>query len=437
MYDKPPDKIGKYRVLRELGRGATSCVYLAEDAFRGREVAIKVVHIGRSGDTDLRRRYKRVFLNEAALAGKLNHPHIVAIYDAANEDDLSYLVMERVHGGTLDQYCTADALLPLDRLVEIIFKASVALDYAHRQGVIHCDIKPANILINGETDIKISDFGAAYCGSAEHTFLTGVGSPAYMSPEQVQEKQVNHQTDIYSLGVVMYQLLTGRLPFQGASRGSLLYQVVNIEPVPPSAIRRGIPPELERIVTRALAKSRAARYATWLEFSRDLAQAFGHLKLPDETVSDTEKFTTVRALPFFADFRDVEIWEALRLAHWHRVEGGTALVREGDTGDGFYVLVAGEAVASRSGRMLETLTPGHCFGEILYFADTESLRRTTVMTRTPCVALELKALGLRNATDALQMQFNRAFMRILVERLAKREQQIADESTPDKLLSAA
>lgn len=434
MFDKPPEKIGKYRVLGELGRGATSCVYLAEDAFHGREVAIKVVHIGRSGDTDLRRRYKRVFLNESALAGKLNHPHIVSIYDAANEEDLSYLVMERVRGGTLDQYCSPDSLLPLDRLVEIIFKASVALDYAHRQGVIHCDIKPANILINGDSDIKISDFGAAYCGQAEHTFLTGVGSPAYMSPEQVQEKQVNHQTDIYSLGVVMYQLLTGRLPFQGASRGSLLYQVVNIDPVPPSAIRRGIPPDVERIVLKAMAKSRATRYGTWMEFSRDLAQAFGHLKLPDEAVSDTEKFTAIRALPFFTDFRDVEIWETLRLAYWHRVEADTVLVREGETGDGFYVLVSGEAVASRSGKALETLAPGNCFGEILYFADAESQRRTTVVARTPCVAVELKALGLRNATDALQMQFNRAFMRILVERLAQREAQIAQ---PESMRPAA
>lgn len=421
MSEKAPEKIGKYRVIRELGRGATSCVYLCEDAFRSREVAVKVVKSAAGADSDLNRRYKRVFMNEAALAGKLNHPHIVAIFDAASEDDMSYLVMEHVDGGTLDQYGTPDALLPLERLVEIVFKASIALDYAHRQGVIHCDIKPANILIRGDSDIKISDFGAAYFGDADHTFLTGVGSPAYMSPEQIQERQVTHQTDIYSLGVVMYQLLTGRLPFQGSSRGSLLYQIVNIDPVPPSTIRRGLPPALDQIVMRAIAKPLSARYHHWNEFSRDLAQAFKYLTLPEESVSDTEKFTTLRALPFFDDFRDVDLWETLRLARWQRPGADTTLLREGEKFDGFFVLTSGEIEISRAGRTIDVGGPGHCFGNILYFEDDERLRSTTVKTRTTCVAIEVRARDLRAASDALQMQFNRAFIRILVDRLEHRE----------------
>ncbi|MBI1396104.1 MAG: protein kinase [Betaproteobacteria bacterium] len=432
MSDKTPERIGKYHVLRELGRGATSCVYLCDDAFHSREVAVKVVKSANSTDTDLGRRYKRVFMNEAALAGKLNHPHIVAIYDAASDDEMSYLVMEHVDGGTLDQYCSPDALLPLERLVEIVFKASIALDYAHRQGVIHCDIKPANILIQGSSDIKISDFGAAYFGDADHTFLTGVGSPAYMSPEQIQERQVTHQTDIYSLGVVMYQLLTGRLPFQGSSRGSLLYQIVNIEAAPPSTIRRGLPPALDQIVMRAMAKPLSQRYQHWNEFSRDLAQAFKYLTVPEESVSDTEKFTTLRALSFFEDFRDVDLWEMLRLGRWHRMDADSVILREGQEVDGFYVLTSGEIEVSRSGRVIDRGGPGHCFGDILYFEDARGLRSTTITTRTPGVAIEVRARELRGASDALQMQFNRAFIRILVDRLEHRESRIVADWRNDE-----
>ena len=156
-----PEKIGKYPILREIGRGATSTVYLGRDPFANRDVAIKVVRNQSPGDTDLQRRFRKVFLNEAALVGKLFHPHILAIYDAVSEVDLSYIVMEYVDGKTLENYSEVANLLPVSKVVEIVFKCSLALAFAQRHGVIHCDIKPANILISGDTDIKISDFGAA------------------------------------------------------------------------------------------------------------------------------------------------------------------------------------------------------------------------------------------------------------------------------------
>ena len=424
-----PDKIGKYRVLSELGRGATSRVFLAEDPFLERKVAIKVIKDDAPTDTYMRRRFQRVFMNEAALTGKLEHPHIIAIFDAVTEEDEdSYLVMEYVDGQTLEHHSTPEALLPLERIVEIMFKASLALDYAYRHGVIHCDINPANIMLAGDTDIKVTDFGAAFYDAADHTYLTGVGSPAYMSPEQVLEKQLNHQTDIYSLGVVLYQLITGKLPFQGSNRGSLLYQILNIEAVPPSVHRWGVPPELDRIVLRALAKPLTDRYQHWSEFSRDLAHVFKHLTLPEESVSDTEKFTAVRALSFFQDFRDVEIWEALRLGMWHRFSGNETVLREGDDGDGFFVLTAGEVRVSRGGNVLDVLKAGHCFGEILYFHENKTLRTTTIITHTPCVVLEIKARSLREASDGLQMQFNRSFMRVLVKRLDQRETRLVAQA---------
>jgi serine/threonine protein kinase len=250
MNEAIPSKIGKYPVIREIGRGATSRVYLGRDPFANRDVAIKLVSYEAGVNTDLQRRFRKVFINEASLVGKLIHPHIMAIYDADVADAYSYIVMEYVDGPTLEHYCNVARLLPVERVVEIAFKCSLALEFAHRRGVIHRDIKPANILISAQGDIKISDFGVALQAEAEHTHLQGVGSPSYMSPEQVQDKELSHQTDIYSLGVVMYQLLTGKLPFVAATKASLLYQIINIEPLPPSTHRTDISPDLGRLQPR-------------------------------------------------------------------------------------------------------------------------------------------------------------------------------------------
>ena len=421
-----PQRIGKYPVLRELGAGATSRVYLAEDPFADRQVAIKVIRRDAFGDAEQRRRIQSLFLNEAALAGKLAHPHIAAIHDAIDEADASYLVMEFVDGTTLSRHCSFDALLPMERVVEIAFKAGLALAYAAQQGVIHCDIKPGNLLLAGGNELKITDFGAAQYASAQHTYLSGVGSPAYMSPEQVADRQLNHQTDIYSLGVVLYQLLTGKLPFQGTTRESLMYQIMNIEPQPPSRHRPAIPAGLDRVVLRAIAKSREERYSDWREFARDLARLFDHLSLPEQSYTDAERFSALRLLPMLQDFGDVEIWETLRIGLWHRMPAGTIVVEEGETGDGFFVLAAGEALVSRAQVPLETLQRGHCFGEILYFEGGSVQRATTISASTPLIVLEIKARALASASAACQMQFNKAFLRILVKRIERLQQRVAE-----------
>ena len=429
MSDPLPERIGKYPVVRALGCGATSHVYLAEDPFSGQQVAIKVIQRDPAANAELRRRIHSAFLNEATLTGKLNHPHIAAIHDAVNESDHSYLVMEYVAGGTLEQHCGIDALLPVERVVELVFKASLALAYAQQHGVIHCDIKPGNLLLSGPTGLKISDFGAAQYSAAEHTYLTGIGSPAYMSPEQVADKRLNHQTDIYSLGVVLYQLLTGKLPLHGSTRESLMYQILNIKPPPPSAHRAELSVRLDRIVLRALAKSREARYAEWRDFARELAQLFEHLSLPDQDLSDVERFSALRMLPMFRDFGDVEIWETLRIGQWHRIPAGTAVLREGDPGDGFFILAAGEVEVSRAGHALERLMPGHCFGEILYFESSSARRTTTMTATTPLVLMEIKARMLARASPACQTQFNQSFLRVLVKRIERLQQRVATEAS--------
>lgn len=412
-----PEKIGKYAIQREIGRGATSVVYLARDPFANRDVAIKVVHAQPEGDTDLQRRFRKVFLNEAALVGKLFHPHILAIYDAFSEGELSYVVMEYVQGNTLEHYCDIAHLLPVNQVVEIVFKCSLALAFAQRQGVIHCDVKPANILVTGGMDIKISDFGAALYDNAQHTHLKGVGSPAYMSPEQVQDKELDFRTDIYSLGVVMFQMLTGKLPFRASSKASLLYQVVNIPPVPPSTFRREIPADLDRLVLRCLEKSPEARYPAWSDFARELTYSYRNLEIPTDSVSDTEKFSTLKSLSFFRDFRDQELWEVVRIAQWRKLLPDHCVIREGDSGDGFFVIASGEAKVTKAGRLLNILRPGDCFGEMLYFSETNTRRSTTITSLSPLTAIEVKAANLGQGSDTLQKEMNKAFLRILIDRL--------------------
>lgn len=419
-----PQRIGKYDVVRELGRGTAGVVYLARDAFARRDVAIKVFPHSETGG--LQGRHRSLFLNEAALVGRFTHPHIVRLLDVAVEDAFSYIVMEYVRGHSLARHTTADNFLPLEKVVEVIFKVSRALEYMHRHGVIHRDVKPANILITEALDVKVADFGIAVLADATRTSLVNVGSPGYMSPEQVLDRPLTHQTDIYSLGVVLYHLLTGRLPFAGSSYASLVYQILHHEPPPLSTFRPDLPEGFEEIVNRALQKDLDVRYHSWIEFGADLAVLVRGLQVPREDLSDTHKFYTMRNLSFFRGFREVEIWEALRIATWLRMPAGAMLIREGDQGDAIYVMVEGEAEVSRGGKSLARLEPGDCYGEMLYFADDSAARTTTIVATRPVQVIEIKAAALSAASDACQVQFNKAFMRILIDRLTAANRKLSE-----------
>jgi serine/threonine protein kinase len=413
------DHIGKYEVIKKLGDGATSEVYLCHDPFNNRDVAVKVVVEERIRDIEGGKLTKKLFITEASLAGKLLHPHIVQIYDAVVDDKMNYIVMEYVPGGTLERFCDPATLMPIDKIVEIIFKCTRALDFAHKLGVTHRDIKPANILLSGETDIKISDFGAALMTSADMTQVTGIGSPAYMSPQQIKEQPLDHQTDIYSLGVVMYQLLTGVLPFQASNNFSMMYQITNVEPPLPSSHREEIPLAVDRIVRKAMQKDLDRRYATWGEFSFDLAEAFrsGHLAIRTQQVADTEKFNTMRALSFFTDFTDAELWEVMRISTWANLPEDTIIMKDGDTGDFFCILASGEVKVSKRKKLLNVLTPGECFGEMAYLARTGNERTADVSTMSDSQVIKIRTADLGKASEGCRHRFDRAFMGILVERL--------------------
>jgi len=425
-HSAPPEAVGKYPVLRELGRGATSKVYLARDPFANRDVAIKVFQFDKKADAHEERMLHKAFVAEAALAGKLNHPHIVDIFDAVVEPDRSYLVMEYVAGTTLETYAVPESLLPVSKVVEIIFKCIRALEYACRHGIIHRDIKPANILLSETGETKVSDFGASFQQRlTDTTQIHGVGSPAYMSPEQIRMETLTHQTDIYSLGVTMYRLLTGRLPFSVSTQAALTYAILNTEPQRPVKLRPELPGLLDAVVMKAMEKDPAARYPSWLEFGKDLGQAFASLRLAGSTVSDSEKFTKLRDCPFFEDFNDVALWELIRIGAWKPVGAQSVLIREGEAGDSFYFLVDGEVDVTLSGKSLATVKAGRCFGELLYFADRTQRRTTTVTSRGPITVMEVKSDAMRAASDACQSAFNKACMRVLIERLVYSNQRLA------------
>ena len=413
-----PTRIGKYEIVRELGRGATSAVFEALDPFTGRRVAIKWVLPEALRDKDHGKRYRKLFITEASLAGKLSHPHIATIYDAVADESGSYIVMEYVDGGTLERFARVDNLLPIPQVLEIVFKCCKALDYAAKQGVIHRDIKPANILLTSDNQIKITDFGAALTIGAQTTQVSGIGSPAYMSPQQLKEMPLTHQTDIYSLGVVLFQLLTGRLPFQASNNYSLIYHVINSEPPPPSRYRPEVPPTLDAIVLRAISKSTEERYQTWEEFAFDLANAFGNLSSRADSIPDSEKFNTLRRLDFFRSFSDVELWEVLRITNWHRYPKDTVLIREGEVGTSFFVLASGEVKVTKQDRLLNVLRVGACFGEMAHLTQHEFVRTASVSALSDITVIEIRSERLQQASESCRHKFNGAFLTMLVERLA-------------------
>ena len=413
------DKIGKYEIIRELGSGATSTVYLATDPFTEQQVAIKLFDLGILRDPSRAKVYRKLLMTEASLAGKLSHPHIAKIIDAVMDNDTNYVVMEYVEGNTLEQFTAVDKLLPIGSIAEIAYKCCKALEYAQHQGVIHRDIKPANILLSGENNIKISDFGAAALQSDKSTQVMGVGSPAYMSPEQVKETRLTHQTDIYSLGVVLYKLLTGKLPFEASNNHSMIYNIINIEPLPPSTFRPEIPAQMDAIVRRAMAKDTARRYQTWEEFAGDLVAFSNDIAQEDEEeIQDTEKFNTLRGLVFFRNFSDVELWEVLRISIWRRVPESEYILRDGESGRSFFILAHGTVRVSKQGRLLSLLRAGDCFGEMAHLLDRDFKRSSDVIAKDEVVLIEISPDALERASQGCRYQFSDAFLRMLVKRLS-------------------
>ncbi|MBT7952199.1 MAG: protein kinase [Gammaproteobacteria bacterium] len=420
MSEIAPEKLGKYEVKSEIDRGSMGIVYLGHDPFVNRSVALKVALADSLNDTDSGERYRKMFFNEAHTAGSLTHPNIVSIFDAGVDEDTCYIVMEYIEGGdTLRSHSKPETLLPIEKIVEIIFKCANALDYAHRQGVTHRDIKPSNILITKDKDVKIGDFSIAHITKLDDTTTApqGVmGSPRYMSPEQLKEEKITTQSDLFSLGVVMYELLTGRHPFLTDSFSRLVNIILNEEPPPMSDFRPDIPQVLQDIVSRAMKKDMSERYQMGLEFATDLSRAFDNLEAKQQDISAEEKFNMIKKLEFFQGFPDAEIWEILRASSWQEYKCDENIILEGELDDCFYIIVSGKVVVRKNEKTIRTLHMGDCFGEMGYLAKTK--RTASIVAEEATALVKVNSTVISQVSLNCQVRFLKVFLRTLIHRLS-------------------
>ncbi len=269
--------LGRYEVVGELGQGAMGVVYKATDPLIDRIVAIKTITLSLAQEE--REEYEARFYQEAKAAGRLSHPNIVTIYDVGRSGDIAYIAMEFLQGRELRDILNDDKLLPVDQVLDIVAQVALGLAYAHEHGIIHRDIKPSNIMVGRDCQVKITDFGIARMASSAVRTQTGMvlGSPKYMSPEQVMGKLTDQRSDIFSLGVMLYEMLTGKPAFTGENINAIMYQTLNAIPQPPKSLNPAVPEMLNFIVAKALAKDLDNRYQNARDFANDLRACRGSM----------------------------------------------------------------------------------------------------------------------------------------------------------------
>jgi serine/threonine protein kinase len=417
-------RIGKFELRNVLGEGASSTVYLALDTFSGQDVALKVLKPDAVPDPELERTRTTQFLSEASLAGKLSHPHIASILEAAVDENSGYIAMEYVPGGDLSQYTAAGNLLSVEAAIEIAFKCCSALNYAFRQGIVHRDIKPANIMVVSGTNIKVTDFGAAYLLHAKETHALDIGSPLYMSPEQVLNQPLDHHSDMFALGVVLYELFTGQRPFVADTLDGVFAKILREDPVPPSRLRSEIAPEVEKVLLRMLQKDPAARYPTWADLALDLAD-IGRLSSYKRGIPDIEKFTALRKIALLERLNDAELWELVHAGRWTRIPAHTTIVREGEPGQSLFFIGEGQVKVTKQGRLLNVLAAGEYVGEMAYIKAGAMPRSATVESLSDVLIAEFKPASLRRTSTNCQLQVTLALTDLLVDRLALADERIA------------
>lgn len=414
-----PSRIGKYEIINEIGKGTTGDVFLSHDPYYGRDVAIKVYRADIEAGGQAAEVAKKMFFNEAQIVGKLQHPNILPIYDAGEDANRYYVVMEHVQGArTLSSYCKPDNLLRIDDVVEIIFKCAKALHYAHSRGLIHRDIKPSNIMLTPSNDVRIIDFGISLLNDTEVSAIKGIaGSPSYMSPEQVQSLELTRSCDLYSLGAVLYELLTGFRPFRAKVLAKLLNEIVFATPPPIHSLRLDVPEELEDVVARTMLKDPDARFANCAEFASELTRVYTSIaEKRQEQSGEKEQFAILRRLSFFHEFSYAEIRELMRASEWREVPAGEVIVREGEIDARFFIVVDGICTVESADTVVGALGAGSCFGASSYVSGSK--RTTTVKAGVRKVALlSVSATLLEQLSTECQLRFNKVFLATLIKRL--------------------
>ena len=422
-----PRKIGKYDVIDVLGRGAMGVVYRAHDPYVDRPVAIK---LATHADADNEGVARRLFINEARSAGRLDHPHVLKVYEAGEDAGQPYMVMEYIAGGdTLRNYCRLDTLLPIPTVIRIIRQTADALDYAHRHGVLHRDIKPANIMLTQDGNAKLGDFGIARRMGADQTQIVGwFGSPLYMSPEQARDAEITPQSDLFSLGSVFYEMLTGTPPFAAKGLTGLIHKVCNEDPQPLREVRPEIPEQLWPIVRKLLEKDLGRRYRTGGELVRDLDALLEDARNLPLVLSDDQKLQRLSDLAFFREFTRNELKEIAKVAAWRRYEPGGVVFTEGDKERAFYVIAEGAVGILMNGVRIRDLEPGECFGEMEYLADGG--RSATVTANRDTTVVRIDRDFKEWASLPCQLRMGKAFQGVLISRLRETTKELARALRP-------
>ena len=410
--------IGRYEVVKKLGQGSKGLVYLGKDPYIERQVAIKVYRLPNDTVAKDVEKYKKKFFVEAQLAGRLLHPNIVTVYDAGLHEDLCYITMEYVDGATFSHYCKPQHLLPAERVLEMVFSVCKGLDYAHQNAVIHRDVKPSNLILGADGQVKITDFSIAYVKRSQSTLETGLfGSPAYMCPEQIKEEKITEKSDLFSLGSVLYELLTGRKAFDGENEYAIMYKIINEEPAAISDLRSDLPKIVGQVLDKALAKDPAQRYQSAMEFAYDLRLALHGLQDTTGEHLDIELLHYIQTLPFFHNFDQGQIGEILKVTEVIKVGADNTIIQEGEVDDSFYVLISGEVIVRKGHKLVTTLGKGQCFGEMAYL--TGGARNASIITENECILLKFSSTLLDGISEAIQLLFFKNFTQTIIHRLSK------------------
>ena len=418
-----PVKIGKYDIKGWLGEGQHGQVYLANDPFVCREVALKTSNAEHEKTGNL-------FFIEARAAGKLQHPNIVSLYDAGIENDMQYIVMEYVRGMALDQFCSRDSdhtKMPLKQAVELMYQCCRALNYSHSHQVLHRDIKPSNVMLSAENEAKIMDFSIA--GSMETDIRPEaiIGSPVYLSPEQITRDVLGPSTDLFSLAVLFFYIIGGKPPLYDGNLKGLLRSILSVRPPLLHEVNTEVPKDLSLIFEKAMEKDPGKRFSSGVEMSEGLLKIFNSLEKKRYEIEKVEGHDALRRLHFFSKFKDHEIQEMLDSSLWVKHKSGDIVFSEGDNDSSFYIVIAGEVEVLKSKLRVHVLREGDSFGEMSFLSNAHMNRTATVRAISEVMLLQISSVILESLNESTQLKFYKVFSSSLIYRLSMTTARLASK----------
>ncbi|MBF0458649.1 MAG: protein kinase [Nitrospirae bacterium] len=442
--------IGRYKILHELGQGAMGLVYKGKDTIIDRIVAIKTVKLGKAFQGMDEKDMLKLFYQEVRIAGSLSHPNIATIYDAGEQYDIHYFVMEFVDGVPLKTIIQDKISLPLISKVKLLVQVASALNYAHHRGIIHRDIKPANImLVIGEHtktkdyQAKIMDFGIAMLSSSKSAINRAdriLGTPSYMSPEQVTGGELDRQTDVFSLGAMSYEFLTGRKPFPAADLPALFHKIKNETPAPPHSVLPDIPLIISNCVMKAIEKDKEKRLQSAGEFADEMEIFLSRAEMLDTQklslsldTSDREFLLNLKKnYAFFADFSLEELNKIYNISSKHTYKKDEEIFKEGTIGNKMFIIMSGKVKITKMSQgtsqenvtetLLNVLKQGDCFGEMSLM--DSSPRFASATAESDCSLVAINEVVLRNSEPKLCLKLYKNLAITLSDRLRKSDEKV-------------